>query len=120
VKPAYVKGYAARIWKKIIASMPDGLYTACDASLLATYCIAVALHKEAVETLETESGVVSGANGAPYQNPWVSIQNKQAQLMATIGSRLGLDPATRSSIKTPGIKESSKFADLITMPGGKK
>ena len=120
VKPAYVKGYAATVWKKITTSMPEGLYTACDASLLATYCVAAALHKEATEMIEVESGVGINPRGTPYKNPWVSILNRQTQLMATVGSRLGLDPATRSSLKAPDLKKSSKFADLITMNGGKK
>lgn len=119
--PAHLKGYAVTVWRRIISSMPPTLYAACDSQLLAAYCVAADMHKRAVEALAKNGGeVATGANGAPYQNPWVSIQNKQAQILATLGSRLGLDPAARSGLNLPGTgKPAGKFGDLIAIKGGR-
>lgn len=118
-RPEHISEYACVVWDRIINSMPPKLYGACDSELLTAYCVAAGMHKEAVEELTKGDGVVKGKNDAPYQNPWVGILNKQAQLIATLGGRLGLDPAARSSINMPkGQSKSTKFGDLIGIKGG--
>jgi P27 family predicted phage terminase small subunit len=117
--PAHLGTYAKIVWTRIVASMPPRLYAGCDTDLLAAYCAAADLHRKAVVALQAEGEVVEGQSGAPYQNPWVSIQNKQAVLMASLGSRLGLDPAARSSLAMPDEKPASKFAGLVAINGGK-
>lgn len=120
VCPQYLTPYAKTVWRRILDAMPPKVYAACDSHLLAAYCSAADLHKRSVEALKTEGEVATGANGAPYQNPWVSIQNKQAQLLATLGSRLGLDPASRSSLNLPAEeKPKGKFGNLIGIKGGR-
>jgi P27 family predicted phage terminase small subunit len=118
--PAHLGSYGKAVWKRIAKSMPPKLYKAADRELLAAYCQAADLHKRAVEAIRTEGEVSFGESGAPYQNPWVSIQNKQAQLLASLGSRLGLDPAARSSINMPEEDEApSKFGGLVAIEGGR-
>ena len=118
--PSYLGEYASEVWQLIAGSMPPGLYAKCDASLLAAYCEAADLHRRAVLAVRKEGEVATGSNGSPYQNPWVSIQNKQAQLLATLGSRLALDPTTRSNLSLPSeSKPKSKFGDLIPIKGGR-
>lgn len=118
--PEHLGEYAQQVWDRLINSMPKALYTAADRELLAAYCIAADTHRQAVEALKTQNAVVTGANGAPYQNPWVSIQSKQAQLMASLGARLGLDPAARESLSAPAEDQpESKFAGLVAINGGK-
>jgi hypothetical protein len=47
----------------------------------------------------TELGsACKAANGQEYPNPWLAILNGQARLMATFGSRLGLNPAARMEL----------------------
>lgn len=100
--------------------MPARLYTAADREILAAYCTAAALHRKAVLSLQEEGEIAYGETGAPYQSPWVSIQNKQAQLLATLGSRLGLDPSARASLSVPADdRPRSKFEGLTAIPGGR-
>ena len=117
--PEHLGDYGREVWMRIERSMPPGLYAQCDTELLAAYCAAADLHRKAVEQIKTEGEVAIGQSGAPYQNPWVSIQNKQAALLASLGSRLGLDPAARSSIQMPEQKPKSKFAGLVSINGRK-
>lgn len=119
-RPDHLSDYACEVWQRIAESMPPGLYAKCDTELLTAYCEAADLFRRAVLAVREEGEVATGSNGAPYQNPWVSIQNKQAQLLATLGSRLGLDPAARSNLKLPSQgKAKSKFGDLIPIRGGR-
>lgn len=119
--PSHVKGYAKKVWDAIIASMPPRLYAACDSQLLAAYCVASEIHHQATLAIKKEGAISTGESGAPYQSPWVSILNREAQLLATLGSRLGLDPAARSSLNVPkGTEKKSKFAELIPIRGGQK
>lgn len=118
--PEHLGEYARIVWERIARSMPPQLYKAADTDLLAAYCEAADLHKRAIEAVREQGEVSVGESGAPYQNPWVSIQNKQAQLLASLGSRLGLDPATRSSINMPEEDDApSKFNGLVAIQGGR-
>ena len=118
--PSHLGAYGKAVWKRIIASMPPGLYTNADRELLAAYCDAADQHKRAVEAIRSEGEISVGEKGAPYQNPWVSIRNKQAQLMATLGSRLGLDPSARNSLQAPASEDNpSKFGKLVAIEGGR-
>ena len=119
--PGYLSDHAKEVWQTVVGSMPPSLYASCDSFLLASYCTAVDMHRQAIEGISEEGAVATGQNGAPYQNPWISILNKQAQLLATLGGRLGLDPAARNSLNLPiGEEKKSKFADLIPITGGRK
>ncbi len=33
--------------------------------------------------------------------PWVKVEKEQASLIATLGTRLGLDPSARAAFKAP-------------------
>lgn len=113
IRPDYLTDYACEVWDRIIESMPPKLYSACDSVLLAAYCTAADMHRKAVKAIEKEGEILRGLGG-PYQNPWVSILNKQAQLLATLGSRLGLDPSARNSLSVPKDEgKKSKFNGLI-------
>lgn len=118
--PDHLGEYARAVWGRIVEAMPPRLYSNCDRELLAAYCEAADLHRRAVMAVRVEGEVTVGESGAPYQNPWVSILNRQAQLLATLGTRLGLDPAARSSLAVPDAERpESKFEGLVAIKGGR-
>jgi hypothetical protein len=57
--------------------------------------------------------VKDSKRGAPTENAWLRILNKQAAIMAALGDRLGLDPKSRAALKLPGSPRRSKFAGLL-------
>ncbi|MCB5173656.1 phage terminase small subunit P27 family [Microvirga lenta] len=119
-KPDHLDHVASAAWDTIVGSMPSGFYSQADAPILSAFCQAYALHKLAVEALEKEGHISVGQSGAAYQNPWVSILNKQAMTMASLGDRLGLSPAARVGLKVEHEKPKSKFEGLIAIQGGRK
>jgi phage terminase small subunit len=50
--------------------------------------------------------------GYPIQSPYVSIANRQAEIMMRIASEFGFTPASRSRISTP-IKNEPNLFDLF-------
>jgi hypothetical protein len=56
---------------------------------------------------------LAAARGAPIENAWPRILNKQAAIMAALGDRLGLDPKSRAALKLPTSPQRSKFASLL-------
>lgn len=117
--PDYLAGYALEVWHRVIASMPEGVYAPTDADTLAAYCDACATLSRAIWALMIEGDVVQTPYGAK-RNPWGLIATQARQQIATIGTRLGLDPMARENIKAPEPdRPTGKFAGLVGIDGGK-
>jgi phage terminase small subunit len=110
--PEYLKGYAQGTWDRVIGSMPEALYAACDVDLLAAYCQAAKMLKWSTEKLGDEANF-------DEVNAWTRIQARQAQLIKELVARLGLDPVARASIAMPPAPQKSKFEGLISIAGGR-
>lgn len=97
-------------------SMPAQIYSALDSFLLAAFGMAWALHKRAALEVSNPAfnWIVLNSAGSQTPSPWLKILNGQAQLMASLGDRLGLDPKSRAALKLPKAnQQKSKFAGLI-------
>lgn len=119
--PAYLGSYARAVWKRIAASMPERLYAQADRELLAAYCATAQQHKEATETLQREGTVVVTSKGDLVESPWSKIRDRQAQKLATLGTRLGLDPSARAALHLPAddAPQASRLGQLIAIQGGR-
>jgi P27 family predicted phage terminase small subunit len=115
--PEHLMDDARGCIEMIMQSMPDKIYSALDSYLLAAFGVAWALHKQAsLKVSDPNFQVVYQANehGLMVQSPWLAILNKQAMMMATLGDRLGLNPAARAALKMPGARQQkSQFDGLI-------
>lgn len=104
----------------IKSSMPPGVYAKIDSYLLAAFAAAWALHKQAAHAISSpdfEHVVVNKRTGSEQPNAWIKILNTQAEKLASLGDRLGLDPRARAGLKLPAEKPVSKFSGLIGQPG---
>lgn len=118
--PAHLEPYARDVWDRVIGSMPETVYTAAEQELLAAYCLAADMQRKAALEIQDKGAVLVGPSGTLYQSPWTGILNQSAQRLATIGTRLGLDPTARSSLVViPGDKPLSKFEGLFSINGGR-
>ena len=68
---------------------------------LAAYCNAYGLWAEATEAIQKYGTMVKSPSGYPIQSPYVSIANRQAEIMMRIASEFGFTPASRSRITPP-------------------
>jgi len=118
--PEHLSDDAQGCIEVIKQSMPKNVYSALDSFLLAAFSTAWALHKRATHEVNNPDFqfIVLTPNGCEVQSPWLSILNKQAALMASLGDRLGLDPKSRAALKLPNARQQkSKFDGLIGQAG---
>ncbi|MFZ3226441.1 MAG: P27 family phage terminase small subunit [Xanthobacteraceae bacterium] len=62
--------------------------------------------------------IVKTQRGFPIQSPYVSIANRQAEIMMRIASEFGFTPASRSRISTPSEREPTLFDIPCESTGG--
>lgn len=112
VKPTGLDAYALTVWRRLLRSMPPGVYGACDSDLLAAYCGAASRLRAANQHIAIEGAVVT-IDGEPKRSPWVMVANTAAAQLVSIGARLGLDPIARRHIEAPPSQTPSKWAGLV-------
>ena len=69
-----------------------------DRAALAAYCQAYGRWVEAEEALSKTPALLKTPAGYIQQSPWLSISNKQLELMARYMAELGLTPSARSRL----------------------
>ena len=101
---------AKREWDRLIGELASLLImTSLDRAALAAYCGAYGMWAEATEAIQKFGTMVKSPTGFPIQSPYVSIANRQAEIMMRIASEFGFTPASRSRIFTPGHAAPSLF-----------
>jgi len=111
--PTELGPVARQEWDRLAGELGKlKILTALDRAALAAYCGAYALWAEATEAIQKYGTMVKSPTGYPIQSPYVSIANRQAEIMMRIASEFGFTPASRSRISTPSRQEPTLF-DLI-------
>ena len=101
-------------WNRLVGELSAlKLLTNFDRAALAAYCGAYALWAEATEAIQKFGAMVKSPHGFPIQSPYVSIANRQAEIMMRIAGEFGFTPASRSRIATPGLKEPDLFDEML-------
>ena len=101
---------AQREWQRLSGELDKlRILTELDRAALAAYCGAYALWAEATENIQKFGTMVKSPTGYPIQSPYVSIANRQAEIMMRIASEFGFTPASRSRISVPNKHELSLF-----------
>lgn len=106
--PAHLSPTAKAEWKRLAQALNGiGLLTQVDRAALAAYCQAYGRWVEAERKLSQTPVILKMPSGYIQQSPWLTISNKQLDLMARFMTELGLTPSARSRL-------------AIQMPGGRK
>jgi P27 family predicted phage terminase small subunit len=116
--PPQLGPLAREEWNRLITELSSlGMITALDRSALATYCNAYGLWAEATEAIQKYGTMVKSPTGYPIQSPYVSIANRQAEIMMRIASEFGFTPASRSRISAPlEDRSQASLFDLVSKP----
>src|SRR6185437_2127855 len=105
--PPQLGPVAREEWDRLTTQLASlRVITALDRTALATYCSAYGLWAEAIEAVQKYGTMVKSPTGYPIQSPYVSIANRQAEIMMRIASEFGFTPASRSRISMPGPPDS--------------
>jgi P27 family predicted phage terminase small subunit len=118
--PTELGPVARQEWDRLASELGTlKLLTSLDRAALAAYCGAYALWAEATGAIQKYGTMVKSPSGYPIQSPYVSIANRQAEIMIRIASEFGFTPASRSRISTP-IKNEPNLFDLFSEPKNKE
>ena len=117
--PAELGPVARQEWDRLAGELGKlKILTTLDRAALGAYCGAYALWAESTEAIQKFGTMVKSPSGYPIQSPYVSIANRQAEIMMRIASEFGFTPASRSRISTPREHEPGLF-DIPDCSAGK-
>ena len=114
--PAHLTVDEKRLWREVVGSMPEGLYTRADKGTLERYCQKWAKHRQLGEEIAHTGNLVMGQAGNWVKNPLFLAQAQMADDMHRCATELGLTPASRSRIEhrvEPAPVESDEYRKLI-------
>lgn len=104
------------IWTYAIEHAPLSLLRKIDLDLLASWCTAVALQREALQKLAGAPLVVRSPAGGFVPNPFLTVLNKQALIMIRAASELGFTPTGRARIAIGYERQSKEGGKEVTDP----
>lgn len=97
--PDHLSEVARAEWDRIAGALHDmGILTVVDRAALAAYCQAYGRWVEAEEKLKETPTMLKTPSGYVQQSPWLSVSNKQLELMGRYMAELGITPASRSRV----------------------
>lgn len=101
-------------WRYAMKHAPPGMLKRLDQSILTVWVVAEERHQDAATKVSQLGSLLKAKTGAAYQNPYLAIMNKQAQIMMKAAAELGFTPSSRSRVKVepPKPGEGNPFADL--------
>jgi len=112
--PAHLCPSAKAEWKRLAQQLHTlGIFTALDRAVLAGYCQAYGRWVEAERKLKETPAILKMPSGYIQQNPWLTISNKQLELMHKYMSELGLSSVSRSRVDVRRPGRTSKFDGLL-------
>ena len=120
--PGHLTAHGAKEWRRVARLLHDmGVLTAIDRAALAAYCQAWGRWVEAEEKLQETPILVRTPSGYVQQSPWISIANKQLELMGRYMVELGMTPSSRRRVSvldrtpTPVVQTSGAHERLSAM-----
>jgi len=121
--PPHLSEVAKAEWARIAQALYDmGVLTTVDRAALAAYCQAWGRWVEAEEKLKETPVMLKTPSGYVQQSPWLSVSNKQLELMGRYMAELGITPASRSRVASlqPAAQEPLMVIRVIyESPDGK-
>ena len=97
--PPHLSPVARNEWRRLAGTLHGmGVLTVIDRAALAAYCQAWGRWVEAEEKLKETPVLFKTPSGYVQQSPWLTIANKQLELMGRYMAELGLTPASRSRV----------------------
>ncbi len=112
--PAHLCDVARKEWRRLAGPLHQaGILSTFDRGALAAYCQAWARWVEAEEQLGKTPVLLKTPSGYVQQSLWLSIANKQMDLMGRYMAELGLTPSARIRLAAPVEPERKEGVSRI-------
>ena len=117
--PPHLSPAAVAEWERVAETLHDmGVLSVVDRAGLAAYCQAYGRWVEAEEKLKDGPPLVKTASGYVQQSPWLTVANKQLELMGRFMAEFGMTPASRSRVAAMDPRMSPMPTEIVlTMVG---
>ena len=100
--PSILTELAREEWDRLAPLLAKaGRLTPLDRGPLALYCNAFAAWVEAETAIQAVGAIIKSPSGYPQVSPYVSIAQKNAELMIRIAGEFGFTPASRNRLPKP-------------------
>lgn len=97
--PEHLSDEARAEWHRLVETLVGmGVITIVDRAVLAAYCQAYGRWVEAEEKLKETPLLIKTPSGYVQQSPWLTVANRQMELMGRYMAEIGLPPASRSRV----------------------
>ena len=115
--PPHLNAIARKEWRRLASALHSvGILTVVDRAALAAYCQAWARWVEAEEHLAKGPPLIKTPSGYVQQSPWLTVANKQLEIMGRFMAELGLSPSARARLRLPGRgADDSTSIKIITL-----
>lgn len=98
--PEDINAVAREVWKSTVSSLPANHFREADRPQLRAYCVAAAKNAKATAELDKEGEVLrSASDGKLYESPWSKIQDKTAQVISSLATKLRITQSSMLSAK---------------------
>lgn len=120
VCPYWATDGARQVWEEVAPVLINcGILTQADQVMFAAWCDAVANYKIVSQEIEAATSLpIEDSDGPVYARPEVKTliasQRNYAELMIRFGTKFGVSPGDRTSLKVSKPKERSKWEGRIT------
>lgn len=99
--PDHLDAVARKEWRRLARPLFDaGILTVADRAAFAAYCQSYSKWVEAELKRRETPALIKTPSGYVQQSPWISIANKQLELMGRYMSELGITPTARARLRT--------------------
>lgn len=105
--PEFLTDAEAAEWRDIVSSLPADYFRPSDVALLAAFCTASAVYKQARALIAEKGLVIADERGKLTANPASQILTAQASSMAQMAGKLRLCPSSRYNAKSANTKANS-------------
>lgn len=117
--PDWLGGWAVEAWEMVAPWVTvTGIMTKTDTHNLAAFCCAYERWRVGEEEVARVGITVIDQKGVIKKNPACTVINEALRQMATFGSALGLDPASRARL-TGGGKTDKPENPFLLLKGGR-
>lgn len=116
--PGWLGEWGAEAWEMAAPWLTKtGIMTRTDTHNLAAFCAAYQRWRDAESEVTTRGVTVTDKKGVLKKNPACTVINESLRQMATFGSALGLDPASRARLTGGSGKEKPENPFLLIKGG---
>ena len=113
--PDYLDAEQLAVWERLAPDLiRQGVLSPWDVDAFAAFCVAVVLHRRAVEYVNRTSVLLKGRHDADpvVKHPAMQVIRDQAAVIRGFGQEFGLTPSARSQLTSP-VQQREHSSDRL-------